>query len=110
MSYRAVVFDLWDTLVVWPQGEWNGFHGRMADALGIDLERFREAWVGQYDLRSTGPLEPSVHAVCKQLGVDGDRMKGLIGVRVDWTREVLIPRPGRWTCWTSSAAGAIGSG
>ena len=44
MSYRAVVFDLWDTLVVWPQGEWNNFYGRMADSLGIDRERFTEAW------------------------------------------------------------------
>lgn len=94
MSYRAVVFDLWDTLVVWPQDEWNHFYGRMADSLGIEHERFTEAWVEQYDLRATGPLEPSVHAVCKHLGVDGDRVQGLIDVRVDWTREVLVPRPG----------------
>jgi putative hydrolase of the HAD superfamily len=94
VKYRAVVFDLWDTLVVWPQNEWEGFHGRMADALGIEPDRFSEAWVGQYDLRATGPLEPSVRAVCEQLGVDGGRIDTLIGVRVDWTREVLVPRPG----------------
>jgi putative hydrolase of the HAD superfamily len=94
MKYRAVVFDLWDTLVVWPQDEGNDFYGRMAGALGIDHERFTEAWVEQYDLRATGPLEPSVHAVCKQLGVDGERVQSLIDVRVDWTRDVLVPRPG----------------
>jgi putative hydrolase of the HAD superfamily len=94
MTYRAVVFDLWDTLVVWPQEEGDSFHGRMAGALGIEHERFAEAWVEQYDLRATGPLEPSVHAVCKQLGVDGERVQSLIDVRVDWTREVLFPRPG----------------
>jgi putative hydrolase of the HAD superfamily len=94
MKYRAVVFDLWDTLVVWPQGESNNFYGRMAAALGIEHERFTDAWAEQYDLRATGPLEPSVHAVCKQLRVDGDRVQSLIDVRVDWTRDVLFPRPG----------------
>ncbi len=93
-KYEAVVFDLWDTLVVWPQEEGQTFHGHMADALGIEHERFTEAWVEQYDLRATGPLEPSVHAVCKQLGIDGDRVDGLIRLRVDWTREALVPRSG----------------
>jgi putative hydrolase of the HAD superfamily len=94
MSYRAVIFDLWDTLVVWPQDEWDNFYGRMAGALGIEHERFSEAWVAQYDSRATGALEPSVHAVCEQLGVDGERVQALIDVRVNWTREVLFPRPG----------------
>src|SRR5262249_55517097 len=47
-----------------------------------------------YDSRATGPLEPSVHAVCKQFGVDGERVQSLIDVRVNWTREVLFPRQG----------------
>jgi putative hydrolase of the HAD superfamily len=94
VKYRAVVFDLWDTLVVWPQDDGNNFHGRMAGVLGIERERFTEAWVEQYDRRATGPLEPSVHAVCQQLGVEGDNAQRLIDARVDWTREVLIPRPG----------------
>ena len=94
MKYKAVVFDLWDTLVIWPQDEWGSFHGRMADSLGIEHDLFTDAWVEQYDLRATGPLEPSVRAVCERLGVDGDRVEGLIDVRVDWTREALVPRPG----------------
>jgi putative hydrolase of the HAD superfamily len=94
MRYRAVVFDLWDTLVVWPEDAWNDFYGRMADALGIDHERFTDAWTEQYDLRATGPLEPSVVAVCERLGVDGGRVQTLMDVRIDWTRETLVPRPG----------------
>lgn len=94
MKYKAVVFDLWDTLVIWPQDEWHNFYGDMADALGIEHERFTDAWAAQYDLRATGALEPSVHAVCEQLGVDGDRVSHLIRLRVDWTREALVPRPG----------------
>ena len=94
MKYRAVVFDLWDTLVVWPKDEWHNFYGHMADAVGIERERFNDAWIGQYDLRATGPLEPSVRAVCEQLGVEEAGVQSLIGARVDWTREALVPRPG----------------
>jgi len=94
VKYRAVVFDLWNTLVVWPVEEGRNFYGRMADAVGIERDLFSEAWTGHYDLRATGPLEPSVRAVCEQLGVQEDRVQNLIGVRVDWTREALVPRPG----------------
>jgi putative hydrolase of the HAD superfamily len=92
--YRAVVFDLWNTLVVWPEDDGRNFYGQMADSLGIDHDRFSEAWLEQYHLRAIGPLEPSVRAVCDQLGVEEHRVQGLIGVRVDWTREALVPRPG----------------
>lgn len=96
MKYEAVVFDLWNTLVVWPEDDGDGrnFYGLMADAVGIEHDRFSDAWFEHYDLRATGPLEPSVRAVCEQLGVEEDRVHGLIGLRVDWTREALVPRPG----------------
>ena len=94
MSYRAVVFDLWDTLVLWPADDGDGFYRRMADHLGVEHERFTDAWYELYDSRATGPLEPSVRAVCEQLGVEEDRIEGLIGVRIDFTRTALVPRPG----------------
>lgn len=94
MKYRAVVFDLWNTLVVWPEDEGGSFYGRMADAVGIEHDRFSDAWFEHYHLRATGPLEPSVRAVCAQLGVEEHRVEHLIDVRVDWTREALVPRPG----------------
>lgn len=94
MKHKAVVFDLWDTLVVWPTEDGNNFHRRMADHVGIPQERFGEAWVAAYDQRATGPLEPSVRAVCRELGVADDLVDSLIAVRVDFTREVLVPRPG----------------
>jgi putative hydrolase of the HAD superfamily len=94
MSYRAVVFDLWDTLVVWPADDGDGFYRRMSDHLGVEHGRFADAWHELYDHRATGPLEPSVRAVCEQLGVEEDRVHGLIGVRLDFTRGALVPRPG----------------
>jgi putative hydrolase of the HAD superfamily len=94
VRYRAVIFDLWDTLVRWPVEEGHGFYARMAEHLEIDDERFVAAWAAAYDERATGPIEPSVRAVCRTLGVAEDRAEGLIRVRVDYTREVLFPREG----------------
>jgi putative hydrolase of the HAD superfamily len=92
--YRAVVFDLWNTLVLWPTDDGHNFYRMMADALGVEHDRFSDVWVDQYHLRAIGPLEPSVRAVCEQLGVGAERVETLIGARVDWTRDVLVPRPG----------------
>lgn len=94
VKYEAIVFDLWNTLVVWPAEDGAGFYGRMADYLGIPHDRFNEAWFAAYDQRATGPLEPSVRAVCRTLGVADERIEGLIDVRIDFTRETLVPRAG----------------
>ena len=37
MKYRAVIFDLWQTLVPWDVTAANRFYDKMADAAGIDL-------------------------------------------------------------------------
>jgi putative hydrolase of the HAD superfamily len=94
VKYKAVVFDLWDTLVLWPIEDDRNIYRDMAEHLGVDHDRFYEAWSDQYDLRAVGPLEPSVRAVCEQLGLEEHRIESLIGVRVNWTRDVLVPRPG----------------
>jgi putative hydrolase of the HAD superfamily len=94
MTYRAVVFDLWNTLVIWPSDDGSSFYSGMADQLGVPHERFTEAWTALYDQRATGPLEPSVRAVCEQLGVSDDVVEGLISFRIDFTRRALVAREG----------------
>jgi putative hydrolase of the HAD superfamily len=91
VKVRAVVFDLWDTLAPWSLDNW---YGLMADRLGVGRERFEQAWVGGYDLRATGPLEPSVRAVCGVLGLHEAAVDGLISVRLDATKKALVPRDG----------------
>jgi putative hydrolase of the HAD superfamily len=91
---KAVIFDLWDTLVVWPVEQGSSFYARMAEHLEIDDERFGEAWAAAYDERVVGPIEPSVRSVCRTLGVAEERADGLIRTRIDYTREVLVPREG----------------
>jgi putative hydrolase of the HAD superfamily len=94
VKYRAVVFDLWDTLVLWPVDDGRSFYGVMAEHVGVDEERFGAAWAAAYDERATGPLEPSVRSVLDQLEVPEERIEGLVRARIEFTREVLVPRDG----------------
>lgn len=89
--YRAIVFDLWNTLALWALDE---VYADMAEQLGVEHEVFTEAWLESYEERATGPLEPSVRAVCEKLRVSSDRVGGLLTVRLEATREALVPREG----------------
>ena len=92
MRHRAVVFDLWNTLVLWPADA--HLYDRMAERVGIGPDRFTEAWTAAYDQRATGPLEPSVRTVCTGLGLADEHVAALIDVRLHFTRETLVPREG----------------
>ena len=41
---RAVIFDLWDTLVDWPVGEGEELKRRVAEHVGGDPDAFEQAW------------------------------------------------------------------
>jgi putative hydrolase of the HAD superfamily len=92
VKYEAVVFDLWNTLVVWPPDV--DVYERMAQTVGVASERFNEVWSAAYDARATGPLEPSVRTVCSGLGLADEHLTALIDVRLDFTRTALVPREG----------------
>jgi putative hydrolase of the HAD superfamily len=93
VRYRAVVFDLWQTLAVWPYEAGRDLNARMAEVVGVDTERFTEAWGVGMDKRGTGPIRPYLESLCQQLGVDGADIEELTRLRVDHTREMLVPRP-----------------
>jgi len=92
MRFRAVVFDLWNTLVVWPADA--QLYERMARSVGMESDHFSEAWSAAYDARATGPLEQSVRTVCNGLGLGDEHVPALIDVRLDFTRTTLVPRDG----------------
>jgi putative hydrolase of the HAD superfamily len=92
VSYRAIVFDLWQTLVPWPSESARALYGQMADAVGAPREQFTEVWLSGRMRRETGPIADSVRWVFDQLGLDADPQV-IIGLRRDWTREALVPRP-----------------
>jgi putative hydrolase of the HAD superfamily len=95
VKYRAVVFDLWNTLVLWPNNDGGlGWYEQMADLVGVPHDRFSEAWLEAYDVRAVGPLEPSVRIVCERLELGGEHVERLISFRMDFTRNALVPRAG----------------
>lgn len=92
---RAVVFDLWETLVDWPRAESELVRRRWSELLEISLERLDELWydAAAYRLRESGPLAPAVQALCVAVGSEVDAEE-LIALRRELTRRALLPRDG----------------
>ena len=42
MRFRAVIFDLWQTLVPWPTESANEMYGRLVETWSADPEAFYE--------------------------------------------------------------------
>jgi putative hydrolase of the HAD superfamily len=87
---RAVIFDLWDTLVEWPSGEAARLRERMSALVGVADEEFGRRWVAMYRPSQTGPLADAYRA----LGVPDDRVEAEVAERHEFARQVLRPRPG----------------
>jgi putative hydrolase of the HAD superfamily len=91
VRYRAVIFDLWQTLVPWNVDEANRFYDEMADSVGAERGRFREVWHAGRPSRETGPIADQLRALIAELEVDGD-VDELIELRRHWAKRTLVPR------------------
>jgi FMN phosphatase YigB (HAD superfamily) len=67
VKYRAVIFDLWATLVPWDQEGANRFYDAMAEAAGVEESRFREAWLSGRKSREVGPIVDYLHGLFDEL-------------------------------------------
>jgi putative hydrolase of the HAD superfamily len=92
VRFRAVIFDLWQTLVPWPVDSANRMYGRLVEAWGADPETFHELWDRRRRERETGPMEPHLRSIAEELGLGGD-VEAVMTIRRDWTLEALVPRP-----------------
>lgn len=95
MPVRAVVFDLWDTIVDFDQSESDAVNRRIAERLAVPYERYGETWYSpeSYRNRMVGPIAPCFAAACQALGVAAD-VDELVGWRLELTRRLLVPRAG----------------
>ena len=91
MRFRAVIFDLWQTLVPWPVDSANAMYTRLVETWGADPETFHELWHRRRRERETGPIEPHLRAIADELGLGGD-LETVMTIRRDWTFESLVPR------------------
>ena len=94
MKYRAVVFDLWQTLVPWDVEESRAFHTQLAETVGVEPERFWDAWLTAHHLpsRNTGPVDEHFRALFSELGVDPD-LEEVLEMRRQRAKRTLVPRP-----------------
>jgi putative hydrolase of the HAD superfamily len=94
VPFHAVVFDLWETLVRWPQEESGELRRRWAARLQVPTERLDELWYGAtYRHRETGPLAPVLTELCRELGSAAD-VDELLRWRLDLARTALVPDAG----------------
>ena len=95
MASRAVVFDLFGTLIDdSPPAGYATFLAETADLLGADPEAFQAAWESRDVERYTGPIQDCLAAICDDLGL-GDRsgLESALALRLERLRTLLIPRP-----------------
>jgi putative hydrolase of the HAD superfamily len=98
MKYRAVIFDLFGTLVDnFTSGEYKRVLDEMADILGVPHDDFGFSWRDSFPLRVNGthitPRE-SIEYVCNELGaaVTGEQVRHAAAIRLDYTARSLKPR------------------
>jgi putative hydrolase of the HAD superfamily len=92
VRFRAVIFDLWQTLVPFPVESANEMYGRLVETWGADPDTFRELWHRRRLERETGPMEPHLRSIAEELQLTGD-LDAIIRIRRDWTLGALVPRP-----------------
>jgi putative hydrolase of the HAD superfamily len=88
---RAVIFDLWNTIAVWPEDLWAETRPRVAEHLGLTVEEFESRWYGELaHLREMGPMS-DVLDLFDLTSEDAERVTAL---RREVTRRGLVPVPG----------------
>ena len=87
---RAVVFDLWDTLVDFDPVAGRAFQDQVAARLGRDPDEFAALWVEGRSVRESGTLRDYLLGI----GAPEELVDEVVEMRCDSTRSLLVPRPG----------------
>jgi putative hydrolase of the HAD superfamily len=89
-AIRAVIFDLWDTLIDFDPVIGRAFQDRVAERLGRDPDELATLWVEGRTRRESGPLRDYL----LELGAEEAAAEELAALRLESTRPLLKPRPG----------------
>ena len=87
---KAVIFDLWDTLVEWPVADAEVLKEQLAALVTVDLEEFERRWRDGYRASQTGPLADSYRA----LGLPDEHVETHVAARHEFARKSLRLREG----------------
>jgi putative hydrolase of the HAD superfamily len=83
---RAVIFDLWETLIDWDHAANARMHARLQERLGFD---FHDRW-DRVGTRYTVP----VRSALAEVGVPADAMEEVLAIRAEFVGGCLVPREG----------------
>ena len=90
MRVRAVIFDLWETLIDWPADDSHAHRRSLIERLAVDEEEFNRRWLDTFRTRETGPLAVAYEA----LGIPEEHLATHVAERHEYTRRALRPRRG----------------
>ena len=99
MKYRAVIFDLFGTLVEnFTVSEYERVLAQMAAILNAPPAEFRQAWLDTFQGRTTGELPTSqsnIEYICRKLEikVSAGQVEQAARARLDYTARSMKPRP-----------------
>jgi putative hydrolase of the HAD superfamily len=103
---RAIVFDLWDTLVDFDPVAGRAFQDRVAERLGRNPDEFAALWLEGRPQRESGTLREYL----LRIGAPDDLVDELVAMRRDSTRSLLSPRPGAVETLVELRARGLGVG
>jgi HAD superfamily hydrolase (TIGR01509 family) len=86
MRVKAVVFDLWETLIDWDR-EANA--AMLADVSALAGDGFHERWHASTN-RYTAPIRVAL----SDAGVPAEALDEICTIRLGYLRRALVPRPG----------------
>jgi putative hydrolase of the HAD superfamily len=82
---RAVIFDLWETLIDWDRDA----AAAMVAAVSEHAPEFAERWP-----RSRNRYTAPIRVALADAGVPADALEEVCALRLDYVRDSLVPRPG----------------
>jgi len=99
VRYKAVIFDLFGTLVDnFSSREYDRVLAEMASLLSLPARDFARLWVATFEERVTGrlgTLEEAIAQSASRLGLHAadDAVAAAARLRLDFSRRALVPRP-----------------
>ena len=86
-----MIFDLWNTIAVWPEDLWAETRPQVAEHLGLTVEEFESRWYGELaHMREQGPMSD----VLDLFDLSPEAVERVTALRREVTRKGLVPVPG----------------
>ena len=96
MKYKAIIFDLFGTLIKnLPEGEYRRILRKVADALSVEPEYFIKLWLGHFSDLMSGARSNTdcLNLVSRKMGADptDDMIDTACGILIEEVGHMLLP-------------------